>query len=93
MNRIVTVALALALSLLAPLEASAHHVMGGGLPDTWVAGLLSGIGHPMIGLHYLAFVVAVGLASAFLARRWSTALGRSPGILRANGNVSGGRVE
>jgi urease accessory protein len=42
--------------------ASAHHVMGGATPGTFAQGLLSGLGHPVIGLDHLAFVLAVGLA-------------------------------
>jgi len=40
--------------------AFAHHVMDGGLPATLAQGLLSGLGHPIIGLDHLAAVVAVG---------------------------------
>jgi urease accessory protein len=42
--------------------ASAHHVMGGGLPSTFSQGLLSGLGHPVIGPDHLAFLIAVGIA-------------------------------
>ena len=42
--------------------ASAHHVMGGATPATFAQGLLSGLGHPVIGLDHLTFVLAVGLA-------------------------------
>jgi urease accessory protein len=42
--------------------ASAHHVMGGATPATFAQGLLSGLGHPVIGLDHLAFLLAVGLA-------------------------------
>ena len=31
-------------------------------------GLLSGIGHPIIGIDHLAFVIGIGLAASFLAR-------------------------
>jgi urease accessory protein len=41
--------------------ASAHHVMGGATPSTFVQGLLSGLAHPVIGLDHLAFLVAVGI--------------------------------
>jgi urease accessory protein len=44
--------------------AAAHHVMDGRLPSTFVQGLLSGLGHPVIGLDHLAFVVALGIAAA-----------------------------
>jgi urease accessory protein len=46
--------------------AFAHHVMGGRLPETWSEGLLSGLGHPVIGLDHLAAIVAVGLLAASL---------------------------
>ena len=42
--------------------ASAHHVMGGATPSTFVQGLLSGFGHPVIGPDHLAFLIAVGIA-------------------------------
>jgi urease accessory protein len=42
--------------------ASAHHVMGGGLPSTFSQGLLSGLGHPVIGPDHLAYLIAVGIA-------------------------------
>jgi len=47
---------AAALALL-PRIAWAHHFMGGGLPQTFV---LSGLGHPVIGLDHAAFIVAAG---------------------------------
>ena len=42
--------------------AFAHHVMGGRLPATFGEGLLSGLGHPVIGIDHLAFLVAIGVA-------------------------------
>ncbi len=42
--------------------ASAHHLMGGKTPSTFGEGLLSGLGHPVIGPDHLAFLVAVGIA-------------------------------
>ena len=42
--------------------ASAHHVMGGRTPTTFVEGFLSGLGHPVIGPDHLAFLLAIGLA-------------------------------
>jgi urease accessory protein len=44
--------------------ALAHHVMGGGMPVTFADGLLSGLGHPVIGLDHFAAVVAVGCLAA-----------------------------
>ncbi|WP_282610233.1 HupE/UreJ family protein [Pelagibius sp. Alg239-R121] len=54
--------------------ALAHHVMDGGLPETFTQGLLSGFGHPVIGVDHLAFIIAVGLASAFTPNRFLTPL-------------------
>lgn len=44
--------------------ALAHHVMGGKMPVTFTDGLLSGLGHPIIGLDHFAAVVAVGCLAA-----------------------------
>lgn len=51
-----------ALSLVSAVSAQAHHVMGGRTPSTVVEGLLSGLGHPIIGIDHLAFIIAVGVA-------------------------------
>lgn len=48
--------------------AFAHHMEGGQLPGSFMAGMLSGIGHPIIGLDHFAFIAGVGIASAFLPR-------------------------
>jgi urease accessory protein len=42
--------------------ALAHHVMEGKTPATFAEGLLSGLGHPIIGLDHLAFLIAIGIA-------------------------------
>jgi urease accessory protein len=52
------------MSMLAANPAFAHHMMGDGTPSTFAEGLLSGLGHPVIGIAHLAFLVAVGLAVA-----------------------------
>jgi urease accessory protein len=46
---------------LAVAPASAHHPMGGKTPSTFMEGLLSGFGHPVIGPDHLAFLVAIGV--------------------------------
>lgn len=46
---------------LLPAAALAHHPMGGTAPATLMQGLLSGIGHPILGPDHLAFVVGLGL--------------------------------
>jgi urease accessory protein len=48
--------------------AFAHHLMGGALPNTAWQGLLSGLGHPIIGIDHFAFVVGVGLMSHLAGR-------------------------
>lgn len=52
-----------------PGTALAHHPMGGLAPRTAWEGLLSGIGHPVIGLDHLAFVIAAGVLAAGVAER------------------------
>jgi len=49
-----------------PRLAWAHHFMGGGLPETFAQGLLSGVGHPVIGLDHAAFIVAAGFFLALV---------------------------
>jgi urease accessory protein len=61
-HRFRLVALALGLAALAADPALAHHMMGGRTPSTFAEGVLSGVGHPVIGIDHLAFLVAVGLA-------------------------------
>jgi urease accessory protein len=61
-------ALSALLLLAATAGADAHHPMGGTIPRTLWHGFLSGLGHPVIGLDHLAFVVAMGLLAAPLAR-------------------------
>lgn len=62
------------LSLLGSGSALAHHPLGGGTPETFMHGFLSGVGHPVIGIDHFAFVVAVGLVAAFAARRFVSPL-------------------
>jgi urease accessory protein len=54
--------------LVAATPALAHHPMGGATPATFVQGLLSGLGHPVIGLDHLAALVGIGLMSSRFAR-------------------------
>ena len=56
---------ALVLATLAVADpAFAHHVMGGRQAATFGEGLLSGLGHPVIGLDHFAAVVAIGCLAA-----------------------------
>jgi urease accessory protein len=43
-------------------DASAHHMMGGRTPATFAEGILSGLGHPVIGADHFAFLVGLGIA-------------------------------
>jgi urease accessory protein len=82
---------ALISSTLAPLSASAHHPMEGQTPATVLQGLLSGLGHPVIELDHLAFVLAAGLivamgrrtvslAAAFVIASMAATLARAQGL-------------
>lgn len=44
--------------------ALAHHVMGGAMPANWRQGLLSGLGHPVIGFDHFAAIVAAGFIAS-----------------------------
>ncbi len=61
--KIIGLALILALSF-AIEPAFAHHVVGGKMPVTFMDGLLSGLGHPIIGLDHLAAIIAIGCLAA-----------------------------
>jgi urease accessory protein len=56
---------ALVLAILAVADpALAHHVMGGRQAATFGEGLLSGLGHPVIGIDHFAAVIAIGCLAA-----------------------------
>lgn len=55
------IAAAVAACIALPAAALAHHPMGGMTPTTFTQGLLSGIGHPILGPDHLAFIVGIGL--------------------------------
>lgn len=58
-----------ATALAAATPALAHHPLGGMPMETLAHGLLSGVGHPILGFDHLFFVAAVGIAALFTARR------------------------
>lgn len=73
MNRqVVRLGLGFIAFALSAAPAFAHHVMGGRTPATFTEGILSGLGHPVIGLDHLAAVVAIGCLAA--AHRSASAL-------------------
>lgn len=67
-HRATLLSVGLALLLVASNAALAHHPMGDMTPETLWQGLLSGIGHPVIGLDHLTFIIALGLFAAIHAK-------------------------
>ncbi len=61
--------------MLAATPALAHHPFGGNTPINAFQGFLSGLGHPVIGLDHLAFVITAGLLAAVLGRGLLVPLG------------------
>ena len=56
--------LAAAILLMLSMPALAHHPLAGAPMETLVHGLLSGIGHPLLGFDHLFFVALAGIAAA-----------------------------
>lgn len=73
--RLLTTVLGLAGAMLVAEPAMAHHLMGGRMPSSFGEGLLSGLGHPVIGLDHLAAVVAIGCLASLHAAGVRLALG------------------
>lgn len=63
-GKVKALAVAAALLVLLPRLAWAHHFMDDQLPQTLAQGLLSGLGHPVIGVDHAAFIVAAGFLLA-----------------------------
>lgn len=63
-----------ALATLAATPALAHHPLGGMPMETFAHGLLSGVGHPILGFDHLFFVLAVGIAAAVAGRAFTAPL-------------------
>lgn len=56
---------------LSPASAFAHHPLAGKPMTTFAEGLLSGIGHPILGFDHLFFVALVGIAALYTGRRFA----------------------
>ncbi|MEH6639346.1 MAG: HupE/UreJ family protein [Porticoccaceae bacterium] len=54
-----------------PGVAFAHHPNGYKLPNSLFEGLLSGLGHPVIGLDHLVFIIGIGLLSYLMRQRFT----------------------
>ena len=60
--------LSLAALVLTATPALAHHPLGGMPMETFAHGLLSGIGHPILGFDHLFFIAIVGIAALYTGR-------------------------
>lgn len=54
---------------LAATPALAHHPLNGAPMETFAHGVLSGVGHPILGFDHLFFVAAMGIAAVFTGAR------------------------
>lgn len=75
----------LALMMMIAQPAWAHHPMGGKLPQTFLQGLLSGFGHPVIGVDHLAAIVGVGILAALAGRSAAVVLAFSISVIAGVG--------
>ena len=75
----------LAIMMMVAQPAWAHHVMGGKLPQTFLQGLLSGFGHPVIGVDHLAAIVGVGILAALAGRSAAVVLAFSVSVIAGVG--------
>jgi urease accessory protein len=75
----------LAIMMMIAQPAWAHHPMGGKLPQTFLQGLLSGFGHPVIGLEHLAAIVGVGILAALVGRSAAVVLAFSVSVIAGVG--------
>ncbi|MEL7257545.1 MAG: HupE/UreJ family protein [Pseudomonadota bacterium] len=63
---------AIAAASLVASPALAHHPLNGMPMETFTHGMLSGVGHPLLGFDHLFFVIAMGVAALFTAKRYLT---------------------
>lgn len=75
----------LAIMMMIAQPAWAHHPMGGKLPQTFLQGLLSGFGHPVIGIDHLAAIVGVGILAALAGRSAAVVLAFSVSVIAGVG--------
>ena len=75
----------LAIMMVIAQPAWAHHPMGGKLPQTFLQGLLSGFGHPVIGVDHLAAIVGVGILAALAGRSAAVVLAFSVSVIAGVG--------
>ena len=63
-----------AAATLAATPALAHHPLNGMPMETFAHGLLSGVGHPVLGFDHLFFVALMGIAALYTGRRFAAPL-------------------
>lgn len=79
-----------ALAVVAATPALAHHPLAGEAMTTFTHGLLSGIGHPLLGFDHLFFIIAVGVAALYTGRALIAPLGFVVAMLAGVGIVMAG---
>ena len=85
MKKLLTAALAVAAT-----PAFAHHPLGGMQMETFSQGLLSGVGHPVLGFDHLAFVLVMGIAAVYTGRRFAAPLAYIAAMLVGTMLMAGG---
>ena len=70
-----------AIAAVAATPALAHHPLAGAEMTTFTHGVLSGIGHPVLGFDHLFFVIAVGIVAGLTGRLTTAPLGYIAGML------------
>ena len=70
-----------ALAIILATPALAHHPLAGGEMTTFTHGVLSGIGHPILGFDHMFFVIAVGMVAAVIGRLTTAPLAYIAGML------------
>lgn len=75
----------LAIAMMIAEPAWAHHPMDGKLPQTFLQGLLSGFGHPVIGVDHLAAIVGIGILAAIAGRSAGVVLAFSVAVIAGVG--------
>ncbi len=71
-------------------SAMAHHPLAGKPMESFTDGILSGIGHPILGFDHLFFVIAVGVASLFTGRALTAPLAFVTATLMGVGAIIAG---
>lgn len=72
--------------------ALAHHPLAGEAMTTFGHGLLSGIGHPLLGFDHLFFIVAMGVTASLSRKEFSAPIGYLAAMLAGVGLTASGVV-